>query len=786
MTRRRHPYPAAIRLWASVWLCCALFPLGSPNPTAAQQPNPATPSATATPATGSAAPAPADEGMVSLDFPETIELRVLIDYVGKRVGINFLYDEGVGVKRVTLKSTRPIPSDSLMPLLQNVLAMNGMAMTPTSVPGTLRIQIVTQLAPMTGPVDIGEGTRPAAGDKTAGGMVSTRVFELRNTTAKRIEAVITPFFSSASASMIPLPEHGSVIVTDLAANMARLESLIAFLDRPKREVATRFIQATNVEAAGLAQRLTQLLLGQAKARGEDASAVTVLADERTNRVVIVGIPEAVEEAARLTASLDAPPGTDTRLYKLAVVTPEHLDRLVRGLIGELSVKQLYKSVPDAQSATLVVSTTPAIHQQIEAVRAALDVASQEDQSPIRFYKLENAKAYDVLGTIELIEGESGLGRVSVDGVSADPARPAPPSPVGDGESSKPVISGPQEGDLNPGDSSAESRSAVRGGDPSKRRSGAIELRGGARIMADDATNSIIIVGPAPVHAVYERLIKRLDVRRPQVLVEATVVSIDSNDDFSLGVEISRSDDADGGGRVLNFSNFGLSTRDPVGTGDLTLRPGVGFTGAVISSDIAEVVIRALKTDKRTKVVSQPSVLINDNATGSLKSEAEEPFASVNASNTVSTTSFGGFVKAGAVIDVTPQISEGDFLKLEYQITLSSFGEPVSDELPPTRQTNTLRSEATIPNGYTIVVGGLTRETISRTIDSVPLLGRIPLVKYAFSSRSNRKSRATLFVFIRAVILRDDQFRDLKTVSSGYAGRAELPGDYPESQPVEMR
>jgi general secretion pathway protein D len=285
--------------------------------------------------------------------------------------------------------------------------------------------------------------------------------------------------------------------------------------------------------------------------------------------------------------------------------------------------------------------------------------------------------------------------------------------------------------------------------------------------------------------VYEKLIKRLDVRRPQVLVEATIVTLDTSDGFSLGVEITSSQTSKSGNRkYVTFSSFGLSDVDP-STGALTLKPGVGFNGALLSADVASAVIHALVSDSHAKVVSRPSVLVNDNAKGTLVSETEEPYASLNALTSVATTSFGGYASAGTSIAIRPQISEGEHLKLEYDITLSSFGQTRSDALPPPRKKDNLTSEATIPNGYTIVVGGLTSENSSFTADRLPLVGGLPGLEYFFSNRNKSATKTTLFVFIRAVILRDDKFKDLKFLSHEAVVAAELPGDFPTSEPVEI-
>ena len=89
-----------------------------------------------------------------------------------------------------------------------------------------------------------------------------------------------------------------------------------------------------------------------------------------------------------------------------------------------------------------------------------------------------------------------------------------------------------------------------------------------------------------------------------MLIEATVVTLDTSNRFSFGVEMSATPRPGGKNQVVTFSNFGLSTPNP-NTGQLALMPGVGFNGAVISADIAEVIIHALSTTSRARITSSP-------------------------------------------------------------------------------------------------------------------------------------------------------------------------------------
>jgi general secretion pathway protein D len=308
--------------------------------------------------------------------------------------------------------------------------------------------------------------------------------------------------------------------------------------------------------------------------------------------------------------------------------------------------------------------------------------------------------------------------------------------------------------------------------------------GTARVTADPSTNTLIIVAPPAVQRSYEELIQTLDRRRPQVLIEARVVVIDTSDDFSLGIEISGGDRT-GADRLFAFTSFGLSDVDPV-TGALSLIPGRGFNWTLVDPDVADAVLRALTVHRRSRVLATPRVLVNDNATGTLASVAEVPFTSVNASQTVATTSFAGFAEAGTTIEVQPRISDGNSIELRFSVSLNSFTGQGSEGVPPPRQTDQVTSSATIPDGHTIIVGGLNRENSGTTVQGVPILEHIPFLRLLTSNTTKTMSRTTLFVFLRPVILRDDKFRDLRFISDRDMEKACVPAQFPKSEPLLIK
>jgi general secretion pathway protein D len=311
-----------------------------------------------------------------------------------------------------------------------------------------------------------------------------------------------------------------------------------------------------------------------------------------------------------------------------------------------------------------------------------------------------------------------------------------------------------------------------------------ELLGRARISGDIHTNSLIVVAEPAVHRLYDELIKQLDQPRPQVMVEAKFVIIDTSNDFSLGVEVSGGDRT-GIKRLFAFSSYGLSTVDPV-NGALALIPGLGFNGTLVDPEVADVVTRALVAHRRARVTSAPRILVSDNATGQLTSVEEVPFTSVNASQTVATTSFAGFADAGTTITVTPRIRDETSLQLDVGVTVNTFTGSGGDGVPPPRQTEEVNSQVIIPDGHTVILGGLSRGSDSKSYTGLPWLSRFPIIREATGLTTTGNACSSMFIFIRPVILQEDKFKDLRYISEKDAQNAQLPRDYPQPQPAWIR
>lgn len=732
-------------------------------------------------ALGQEGDAEAQQELIDFNPPPEMPLDVLIKMVSDELSLKVLYDEKVGNQKVRLLLGEKIPRSSMRGILESALRMKGFALVDGDQEGWLEVveaKDLLDIAPP--PEDAGEGGQ---GQKPTAAL--TKVFRLEHIDPKQVEQVVKPYLTKPGGNLQVIEAQRLLIVTDYTPRVSRIGKVLELLDKPSREVEARFYEMKHIDAAEATAELTRIL--QAKQRAESSGtqgqqattlALEIVQQERTNRLVMIGEPERLDEAVALIESIDVDLGLKTQLYRFKNVSPGKVDALVQNLIEPGAKKRLYRSSADEENGLLVVTTTPRIHEKVASVQADLDREIGAAQPVLRYYKLKNAKAGEVLATIQQLGGETVL----------LPGAPVPNARSGADRGNRERVGVPDNAYENQLSGSIDPRLPVDAEREQGARVGAVSFSPSvqtedATLVLDENTNTIIVLSEDARQDFYEDLIKQLDKRRPQVMIEVTLVALNTSDGSSVGVEISRTGDADDEPRVLSFSSFGLS--DSTSPADLLAVSGLGFNGVILSEDIANVVIRALKTDGSSKVFSTPKLLVNDNASGKLSSTLDIPFLSLNTVDGVQRETVGGSSDAGTSIELSPQISEGDHIKLGYSIEFSSFGEGGTDTLPPPKSSQNVSSEVTIPDGQTVVIGGLSSSDYGESISRVPILGSIPILEYLLSSRSRSNSETTFFVFIKPLILRDDGFRDLKYLSRRDIAEAGLPGDYPQSEPLLM-
>jgi len=125
--------------------------------------------------------------------------------------------------------------------------------------------------------------------------------------------------------------------------------------------------------------------------------------------------------------------------------------------------------------------------------------------------------------------------------------------------------------------------------------------------------------------------------------------------------------------------------------------------------------------------------------------------------------------------------------MEYSVSLSRFtGESADPTLPPPRQETKLQSTVTVPDGHTIVVGGLEIDTETDTVSEVPILGKIPVIENLFEDQSKTKGKNRFYVFIRCTVMKSGSFEDLKYTSDEILELADVDDGWPKLEPRLIR
>ena len=305
------------------------------------------------------------------------------------------------------------------------------------------------------------------------------------------------------------------------------------------------------------------------------------------------------------------------------------------------------------------------------------------------------------------------------------------------------------------------------------------------------SNTIVISASADTQAALEQIIRRLDVRRPQVLVEAIIVEISDTAAKDLGVQFALGG-LDGSFIPFVGTNYsqqapnvltlagalagpqlGLSDADTDALQSAAINSILGTNGVVaggggIDNDtLFSVIVNALETDQESNILSTPFVTTLDNVPARFIVGQEIPITTGESLGSDNVNPFRTFERkeVGIKLDVLPQISEGDVIRLEIKQEVSSIAGALSS-LSSDFITNTREIETTVlaNDGEIIVLGGLIQDDEQISLEKVPLLGDAPLIGNLFRSNSMSRVRSNLMVFLRPTIIRDQADADPLTQS----------------------
>lgn len=292
------------------------------------------------------------------------------------------------------------------------------------------------------------------------------------------------------------------------------------------------------------------------------------------------------------------------------------------------------------------------------------------------------------------------------------------------------------------------------------------------IQADEATNAVIINAPPDVMRELKAVIRQLDVRRAQVLVEAVIAEVSALKSQELGISWAYLDrDSNAPVGLINFGGIGNIAVSAV-SGTLTSLPDGAILGAgeVRNGDSGfGGLIRALAGDADTNILSTPTLVTLDNEEAEIVVGQNVPFVtgsytSIGSAGSTPTNPFQTIQRqdVGLTLRVKPQINEGDAVKLEVTQEVSTIASATAGAADLITNKRSLKTTVLVDDGQAIVLGGLIDDQLRERLQKVPLLGDIPILKWLFSYRNTEKEKRNLMVFLHPVILRNQMQNNLVT------------------------
>jgi general secretion pathway protein D len=649
--------------------------------------------------------------MVTLDFQDA-EITEVIGVIAQATGKNFLYDDRVR-GRVTVISPEPVTADEAYRVFESILQVKGFTTVPA--PGGI-LKIVPLRDAKENPLDTVTSERPLENRD----LFITRLIPLRFVKAEQISETIKPLVSK-EASVISYAPTNTMIITDSAANIRRLVNIIDQIDVSTYQEQIKLIPIRYADATALTAQLAEIFGGEASAGGAAPGA----AGGRIRRA-----RAAAQQAQQPQQGI---PGVET----------------VIGGGGEP------RFIPDERTNSIVVIANKAVLREVERIIDLLDY-QRKGSGRIHVYRLQNADAEEIAQTLSsLASGSAGGG-----------ARPA---------TTRTNLSGVAGAAGQVGGASLGG--SLGGGTVA-------DLGDGVRITADTPTNSLIIQASAEAFSTLSEVIEALDIRRPQVMVEALIMEVDVDDSQDLGAGwIYRTKVGSSG--VLGMgsaTNASPSIGDLVGglgtAGQFTTALIAGTieiadpngSGNIISLPTIQAIITAAESDKDTNIISAPTILTADNEEAEIvvgqnipvpTSRLQATSTTTDPNNPFQTSQNIAREDVGVTLRVTPQISEGDTVRLNIFQEISEV-QSNDSTLGPTTTNRKVENVVYVRDGEAVMIGGILAEVQGATETKVPWLGDIPILGWAFKGTSDTVRKTNLLVVLTPRIVRSPD--DLQRVT----------------------
>ncbi|VAW53687.1 General secretion pathway protein D [hydrothermal vent metagenome] len=442
----------------------------------------------------------------------------------------------------------------------------------------------------------------------------------------------------------------------------------------------------------------------------------------TNTLIITDHAGNIKRLMKIISGVDRPDSNELEIIPLKHASASELVRILNSLNAGGGAKDLSKKIKlaaDDRTNSILITGDRASRLKIRATISFLDTPLEEGSGNTHVIYLKYAKAENLVK----------------------------------------ILTGLKDQNKKAGGAKAKTPAA-------KITTGSV-ISQNAIIQADEETNALIMTADPNTIKNLKAVIRQLDIRRAQVLIEAIIAEIttDSNKDVGVGLAVDGIQNSNGAlpAGVSNFAGVGaLLAGIATGTPPTNVPPGLSFgVGGESGSGVRYgALLRALQTDTNTNILSTPNVVTLDNEEAELIVGQNVPFVTgsfTGGGNNNPNNPFQTIQRqdVGLLLKVTPQINEGDTVKLVLEQEISSVI-PGTEGAGISTRKRSIKTSVLVDDGGILILGGLIAEEVSDSESKVPLLGDIPLIGFLFRTQSTTKTKANLMVFLRPTILRDSK------------------------------
>ncbi|MGP1281574.1 MAG: type II secretion system secretin GspD, partial [Parasphingopyxis sp.] len=551
------------------------------------------------------------------------------------------------------------------------------------------------------------------------------------------------FLSTLRANgLVAVPTAGGALRIQSTASAAGQPGAVGTARAGNNAFVTEIFRLRNIPAGSAVETLRPLVRQEG----------SITANTAGNSLVIADFADNVRRMRALIERVDID-SSASEIVALNNAGAREIAASLQGLVSGGEGPSPASVVPVDSSNSLVLRGDPATVARLAVLARELD-ARAASGTEIRVIFLEFADAGQILPVLERVTGQTGAVSASTSSGAAAP---------------------------NAGEGGGAGSAEAVGGRPGQR----------VIVTGYEGANAIIISAPPEMQRTLGELVRQLDTRRDQVLVEAIIVEISDAAARELGVQFLfggedvpfavtnysnvqprildiagglLADEIDQTTTVINGDVVTTTTNSAVGDllrenaarSILGARGGfLGFASELGSDLIFGAILNAVQEDTDSNVLSTPSITTLDNQEASILVGQEIPISTGEALSDNFDNAFRTIQRenVGIELEVRPQINAGGAIRLDIRQEVSSIAGPVSDDFNELIiNKREIETTVTVNDGEIIALGGLLDDNERRTIQRIPILGDIPIIGELFRSRARSRTKTNLMVFIRPTIL----------------------------------